>query len=55
MAKSVKIIRASKGQWPARRTLRTAAYCRVSTACEEQMSSLEAQQQFYASMIELHI
>jgi len=54
MAKSVKIIPASKEQQPAKGTLRAATYCRVSTACEEQMGSLEVQQQFYTSMIEMH-
>lgn len=54
MAKSVEIIPATKEQWTAKKTWRTAAYCRVSTACEEQMGSLAVQQQFYVSMIEAH-
>lgn len=53
MAKSVRVIPASKERRSAMGILRTAAYCRVSTVCEEQMGSLKAQQQFFVSMIEI--
>lgn len=51
MAKSVKVILASKERWFAMGTLRTAAYYCVSTVCEEQMGCLETQQQFFVSII----
>lgn len=54
MAKFVEVIPAIKEQWEAKKIWRTAAYCRVSTAREEQLGSLAAQQQFYTSMIEAH-
>ncbi len=39
---------------PSERSLRVAAYCRVSTRQEEQDSSIEQQEQYYTQVISNH-
>lgn len=53
MAKWVNAIPSGNKNKRRGKLLRVAAYRRVSTAFEEQMGSLEAQQQFYTSMIDM--